>query len=98
MLRFVDIDRDGPEKRTAEDRRGDFREIYDRYVEAQAAEQASRCAQCGVPFCQSGCPLGNHIPDWLRLAAEGDLEDAWRLSASTSSMPEICGRICPQDR
>ncbi|MGE3143689.1 MAG: NAD(P)-dependent oxidoreductase, partial [Hyphomonadaceae bacterium] len=64
----------------------------------KAAEQASRCSQCGVPFCQSHCPLQNNIPDWLRLTAEGRLEEAYQVSAATNSMPEICGRICPQDR
>ena len=61
-------------------------------------EQASRCEQCGVPFCQVHCPLHNNIPDWLRLAAEGRLEEAYELSSATNNMPEICGRICPQDR
>ncbi|MCQ8184475.1 NAD(P)-dependent oxidoreductase [Parvularcula maris] len=98
MQRFVDTDQRRPEKRSAEDRRDDFHEIYRGFEERQAAAQASRCAQCGVPFCSSGCPLGNHIPDWLRLAAEGEHQEAYELSASTSAMPEICGRICPQDR
>ncbi|NNU16860.1 NAD(P)-dependent oxidoreductase [Parvularcula sp. ZS-1/3] len=98
MLRFIDKPQKGPEKRTPELRREDFEEIYQGFQEAQAEAQASRCSQCGVPFCSSGCPLGNHIPDWLRLAAEGELHEAYELSASTSSMPEICGRICPQDR
>jgi glutamate synthase (NADPH/NADH) small chain len=98
LLRFVDIPQNGPSKRASDQRRSDFSEIYERFVEARAEEQASRCAQCGVPFCQSGCPLGNHIPDWLRLAAEDRLEEAYELSSMTSAMPEICGRICPQDR
>ena len=98
MLRFVDTPRKTPEKRAPELRREDFREVYEGFQERQAEAQASRCSQCGVPFCASGCPLGNHIPDWLRLAAEGELREAWELSESTSNMPEICGRICPQDR
>jgi glutamate synthase (NADPH/NADH) small chain len=98
MLRFVDTPQRGPEKRSAEERRLDFREIYEGFERRQAETQASRCAQCGVPFCASGCPLGNHIPDWLRLAAEGEFEEAWAISSSTSAMPEICGRVCPQDR
>ncbi|ADM10339.1 glutamate synthase, small subunit [Parvularcula bermudensis HTCC2503] len=98
MLRFIDTPRQTPEKRAAELRREDFEEVYSGFKERQAEAQASRCSQCGVPFCSSGCPLGNHIPDWLRLAAEDQLEEAWRLSESTSNMPEICGRICPQDR
>ena len=98
MLRFVDEERQPPQKRTAEERARDFREIDDGFQEAAAKVQASRCSQCGVPFCSSGCPLGNHIPDWLRLAADGDFKEAYKVSASTSTMPEICGRICPQDR
>ena len=98
MLRFVDTPRQTPDKRAPDLRREDFEEVYRGFQEAQAERQASRCSQCGVPFCASGCPLGNHIPDWLRLAAEGDMREAWELSESTSNMPEICGRICPQDR
>jgi len=87
-----------PQKRPAEARAGDFHEIYADFIAQKAAEQASRCAQCGVPFCQTHCPLQNNIPDWLRLTAEGRLREAYELSASTNSMPEVCGRICPQDR
>ena len=87
-----------PEKRPALDRQGDFAEIYQPWSHQALAEQAERCSQCGIPFCQSGCPLSNNIPDWLRLAAEGREEEAYRLSAATNPMPEICGRICPQDR
>ncbi len=98
MLRFVDLPQESPPRRGAAARRADFLEIYGPYAAAKAAEQASRCSQCGVPFCQSRCPLHNNIPDWLRLTAEGRLEEAYALSAATNSMPEICGRICPQDR
>ncbi|MEM0928650.1 MAG: NAD(P)-dependent oxidoreductase [Pseudomonadota bacterium] len=98
MLRFVDEERHPPQKRPADERARDFREIDDGFQEAAAKVQASRCSQCGVPFCSSGCPLGNHIPDWLRLAAEGEFREAYAVSSSTSAMPEICGRICPQDR
>ena len=98
MLKFVSIDRDMPSKRTSEERREDFLEIYGDYIDAKAKEQASRCSQCGVPFCQNHCPLQNNIPDWLKLTAEGRLEEAYHISAETNSMPEICGRICPQDR
>lgn len=87
-----------PAKRDAKIRAEDFGEIYADYIRAKAQEQSSRCSQCGVPFCQSGCPLQNNIPDWLYLSAEGRLEEAYQLSAQTNSMPEICGRICPQDR
>ena len=98
MLKFVDVDRQMPEKRDAGDRAEDFAEIYGDYILEKAEEQASRCSQCGVPFCQNHCPLQNNIPDWLRLTAEGRLKEAYAVSAATNSMPEICGRICPQDR
>lgn len=98
MLQFVETERDMPEKRDATMRREDFLEIYGDYIDAKAKEQASRCSQCGVPFCQNHCPLENNIPDWLKLTAEGRLEDAYHVSSATNSMPEICGRICPQDR
>ena len=98
MLKFVSVERDMPEKRDAGERREDFREIYAEYAEAKAAEQASRCSQCGVPYCQAHCPLHNNIPDWLKLTAEGRLKEAYELSQSTNTFPEICGRICPQDR
>lgn len=98
LLKFVSIDQKMPAKRAAEDRVGDFDEVYARYNIEGAEEQASRCSQCGVPFCHIHCPLGNYIPDWLRLTAEGRLEEAYELASSTNNMPEICGRICPQDR
>lgn len=98
MLKFVSTDQAMPDKRTAEDRKGDFHEIYREFISAKATEQASRCSQCGVPFCQQHCPLGNNIPDWLMLTAEGRLEEAFEVSSATNNMPEICGRICPQDR
>lgn len=98
MLKFVDVERDMPEKREASSRRTDFKEIYAEYAEAKAAEQASRCSQCGVPYCQSHCPLHNNIPDWLKLTAEGRLQEAYETSQATNTFPEICGRICPQDR
>ena len=98
LLKFVSIDQQMPTKRTAGDRKADFDEIYDEFDTKGATEQASRCSQCGVPFCHIHCPLGNNIPDWLRLTAEGRLEDAYEMASSTNNMPEICGRICPQDR
>src|SRR5690606_6537268 len=87
-----------PEKRAASVRAQDFNEIYREYAAQKAAEQAGRCSQCGVPYCQSHCPLHNNIPDWLRLTAEGRLQEAYELSQATNTFPEICGRICPQDR
>ncbi|WP_375164673.1 NAD(P)-dependent oxidoreductase [Temperatibacter marinus] len=98
MLKFVEKSQQYPDKRDHSERKQDFDEIYQEYAREKAAEQASRCSQCGVPFCQIHCPLGNNIPDWLRLTAEGRLEEAYQLSSATNNMPEICGRICPQDR
>ncbi len=98
MLKFVQIERDMPQKRDASVRKEDFNEIYAEYAAAKAEEQASRCSQCGVPYCQSHCPLHNNIPDWLRLTATGRLEEAYATSQATNTFPEICGRICPQDR
>jgi glutamate synthase (NADPH) small chain len=98
MLKFVNRDQAYPAKRTATARMDDFREIADRYAVQSAEDQSARCSQCGVPYCSVHCPLHNHIPDWLRLTAEGRLREAYELSNATSTMPEICGRICPQDR
>ncbi|MEM9425280.1 MAG: NAD(P)-dependent oxidoreductase [Pseudomonadota bacterium] len=98
MLKFVTVGRDMPEKRAADLRKADFNEIYAEYAEAKAAEQSARCSQCGVPYCQTHCPLHNNIPDWLKLTAEGRLREAYEVSQATNTFPEICGRICPQDR
>ncbi|MCA0920493.1 NAD(P)-dependent oxidoreductase [Pseudooceanicola nanhaiensis] len=98
MLKFVTVERDMPEKRGADTRNKDFDEIYAEFAKAKAEEQASRCSQCGVPYCQSHCPLHNNIPDWLKLTATGRLQEAYEVSQATNTFPEICGRICPQDR
>ncbi len=98
MLKFVSLGKEMPTKRDATLRATDFQEIYREFAAEKAAEQASRCSQCGVPYCQSHCPLHNNIPDWLRLTAEGRLQEAYELSQATNTFPEICGRICPQDR
>ncbi len=98
MLRFVTVGKEMPEKRPPSLRADDFGEIYAEFAAEKAAEQAGRCSQCGVPYCQTHCPLHNNIPDWLMLTAQGRLREAYELSQSTNTFPEICGRICPQDR
>ncbi len=98
MLQFITLPQQSPDKRAPSTRRADFAEIYEDFEAPQAAAQASRCSQCGVPFCQVHCPLQNNIPDWLKLTAEGRLEEAYEVSSATNTFPEICGRICPQDR
>ncbi len=98
MQNFVKTGRQMPDKRPALERRQNFEEIYREFDSLKAVEQSSRCAQCVVPFCQIHCPLSNNIPDWLRLTAEGRLEEAYEMASATNTFPEICGRICPQDR
>ena len=98
MLKFLDLPRNTPLKASIDSRKKNFKEIYAKYAKNKALEQASRCSQCGVPFCQFHCPLQNNIPDWLMLAAEDRFEEAYELSSSTNNMPEVCGRICPQDK
>ncbi|UPG71281.1 NAD(P)-dependent oxidoreductase [Roseomonas gilardii subsp. gilardii] len=98
MLQFVRLQQRQPEKRDAAERRQDFGEIYADFEPERASQQASRCSQCGVPFCSVHCPLNNNIPDWLKLTAENRLEEAYEVSAATNTFPEVCGRVCPQDR
>ena len=98
MLKFTKINKENPSKISAKERVKSFDEIYAKYASQKAEEQASRCSQCGVPFCQVHCPLHNNIPDWLKLTAEDRMQEAFEISSSTNNMPEICGRICPQDR
>ena len=98
MLKFVDVNLQTPKKRDVNSRVDDFKEIYNEFISDKAKEQSSRCSQCGVPFCQVHCPLHNNIPDWLKLTAENRLKEANELAHSTNNMPEVCGRICPQDR
>ncbi|SPE53402.1 Glutamate synthase (NADPH) small chain [Verrucomicrobia bacterium] len=95
---WLEIERTGPPKRPAERRISDFHEIYSLYDEATIREQASRCIQCPEASCVKGCPLSNRIPEWVNLAAEGDFLGAAEISRSTSNMPEICSRVCPQER
>ena len=98
MLQFVRLGQQPPPKRPVSARREDFAEIYKEFDPAEAGSQASRCSQCGIPFCQVHCPLNNNIPDWLKLTAENRLQEAYELASATNTFPEICGRICPQDR
>jgi glutamate synthase (NADPH/NADH) small chain len=98
MLQFTQLPQKTPEKREVVERRADFEEIYKKFDQISARAQASRCSQCGIPFCSIHCPVANNIPDWLKLTAEGRLEEAYEVSSATNTFPEICGRICPQDR
>jgi len=98
MLKFTSIDQKNPQKKSSDIRSKNFDEIYSRFAREKAEEQSSRCSQCGIPFCQVHCPLQNNIPDWLKLTAENRLEEAYEISSATNNMPEVCGRICPQDR
>jgi len=95
---FIDRDRAGPHKRPEELRRREFIEIYDPFQQKEGEAQSERCIACGNPYCQWKCPVHNYIPDWLKLAAEGRIIEAAELAHQTNSLPEICGRICPQDR
>src|SRR5262249_18413019 len=97
-LGWWEVERTGPPKREAEERISDFGEIYTLYDEKTVRQQASRCIQCPKPDCVAGCPLSNRIPEWLALAAEGDFLGAAEISRSTSNMPEICSRVCPQEK
>ncbi|HTD30655.1 MAG TPA: FAD-dependent oxidoreductase [Steroidobacteraceae bacterium] len=97
-LQFLDIPRADPPKTAVEVRVGNFREIYAPFDATGASQQAGRCIACGNPFCEWKCPVHNYIPNWLKLIEEGNLFEAAELSHKTNSLPEVCGRICPQDR
>jgi glutamate synthase (NADPH) small chain len=97
-LQFLDIPRKDPDKLALEVRTTEFREIYSQYSAETAAQQAGRCISCGNPFCEWKCPVHNYIPNWLALINDGKLFEAAELSHQTNSLPEMCGRICPQDR
>jgi glutamate synthase (NADPH/NADH) small chain len=97
-LQFLDIPRHDPEKTPVDVRVKEFKEIYAQFDAPGAAQQAGRCLSCGNPFCEWKCPVHNYIPNWLKLVNEGNLFEAAELSHKTNSLPEVCGRICPQDR
>ncbi len=98
VFQFLDVQRNDPEKKDAGDRVKEFAEIYHQFDMKQAAEQADRCLECGNPYCEWKCPVHNYIPNWLKLIAAGNLSEAVEMSHKTNSLPEVCGRICPQDR
>jgi len=97
-FQFIQVNRRDPAKKAADVRKKEYREIYADLGQAQAAEQSERCIACGNPYCEWKCPVHNYIPDWLKLVSEGKIEQAAELSHQTNSLPEICGRVCPQDR
>ena len=98
IYQFIEVDRVTPVKKSLDERRQTFREIYEPFQKSQMAMQADRCLNCGNPYCEWKCPVHNYIPDWLRLANEGRIIEAAELCHQTNSLPEICGRVCPQDR
>ena len=97
-FQFLDVRRYDPVKKSAEERKISFVEIYGEYNQVQASNQAHRCLDCGNPYCEWKCPVHNFIPDWLKLVNEGNIIEAAELCHSTNSLPEVCGRVCPQDR
>ncbi len=97
-FQFIDVGRADPDKKAIEVRRGEFVEIYEPFREEQVQHQAHRCLDCGNPYCEWKCPVHNFIPNWLQLVSEGNLFEAAELSHQTNTLPEVCGRVCPQDR
>lgn len=95
---FIEVERQDPQKKNLDVRRSEFVEIYEPYKEKQAASQSHRCLACGNPYCEWKCPVHNYIPNWLKLASEGNIIEAAELSHQTNTLPEVCGRVCPQDR
>ncbi len=98
LFQFLDVARNDPDKKDIETRRIEYVEIYEPFRQEQAAEQSHRCLACGNPYCEWKCPVHNYIPNWLKLVAEGCLEEAAELAHQTNTLPEVCGRVCPQDR
>ncbi|MEM8548591.1 MAG: NAD(P)-binding protein, partial [Pseudomonadota bacterium] len=97
-FQFIDVGRNDPDKRDLERRTTEYVEIYDTYQTDQVEGQAHRCLECGNPYCEWKCPVHNFIPNWLKLVSEGNLFEAAELSHQTNTLPEVCGRVCPQDR
>ncbi len=97
-FQFIDVGRQDPEKKPARTRAKQFAEIYEPFKPQDAAAQAHRCLHCGNPYCEWKCPVHNYIPNWLQLVSEGNILEAAELSHRTNSLPEVCGRVCPQDR
>ena len=97
-FQFLDVGRFDPSKKSVDERKINFVEIYGEYNQSQASNQAHRCLDCGNPYCEWKCPVHNYIPDWLKLVNEGNILEAADLCHSTNSLPEVCGRVCPQDR
>ena len=97
-FQFIDVGRKDPNKKDNETRQSEFVEIYQPYTKAEVQEQSHRCLECGNPYCEWKCPVHNFIPNWLKLISEGNIFEAAELSHQTNSLPEVCGRVCPQDR
>ncbi|MEQ8803114.1 MAG: NAD(P)-binding protein, partial [Haliea sp.] len=97
-FQFIDVGRNDPDKKTIAARKTEYVEIYESFTAEQAAEQSHRCIECGNPYCEWKCPVHNFIPNWLKLVSEGNLFEAAELSHQTNTLPEVCGRVCPQDR
>lgn len=98
VYQFIDVQRIDPRKKPIDTRKIEFVEIYEPFTEKEASAQADRCLDCGNPYCEWKCPVHNYIPQWLKLANEGRILEAVELSHQTNSLPEVCGRVCPQDR
>jgi glutamate synthase (NADPH/NADH) small chain len=97
-FQFIDVGRHDPDKKTLQARKTEYVEIYQPFTKGQVAEQSHRCLECGNPYCEWKCPVHNFIPNWLKLVTEGNLFEAAELSHQTNTLPEVCGRVCPQDR
>ena len=97
-FQFVQVGRKDPVKKEMSARTEQFVEIYTPFQQEQVSEQSHRCLECGNPYCEWKCPVHNFIPNWLKLATEGNILEAVELSHQTNSLPEVCGRVCPQDR